>query len=166
MVKEKKMNTQVNIYALSSSSDPTEYRYVGMTKLPLEERRTSHCLQARRTQETPSLVWMKSVLDDGDELVITLIAICEHYEFEMIEASYIQQMRSVGYRLTNVDNGGAGGTVVYDEFKQSIKRSKGFKAKSVSEQMAIRAGWVTQSDAWTVNMNAIYNKLKEAKHYA
>ena len=130
------------IYALSSSDDPTEFKYVGMTATSLEARKMAHIYASATQTLTPSLAWVKSVLDDGNEIIITALAIDIHGNHDDTERYWIRILRKMGFDLTNVDDGGKSGIVIYNQYQQSIKKSKWFKKLPIEEQFKIRMKWV------------------------
>lgn len=95
-------NRQVKIYLLSSSENPTYYRYVGKTIIPLRQRLREHlrCKGGRHLN-----AWIKLQTAKGNEIRITLI---EDNSSTDREIYWISTFRKWGYNLCNLTDGGDG----------------------------------------------------------
>ena len=115
------MSTRL-VYALSL--DGTTYRYVGMTKQPLENRLAGHRSTARNGADWPVCRWFRK--HGLDSVQATVLEECEsvHVAGER-ECYWISRLRREGYSLLNVAVGGSAG----DEFSAEARKNMSKAAK-------------------------------------
>lgn len=89
------------IYALC---DPNtgEVRYVGKTVRAVEDRVKGH-VQGSRWMETHCARWLRKLGTAPDVLILE-----ETDDLDRAERDWIAGLRAIGYRLTNLTNGGTG----------------------------------------------------------
>jgi hypothetical protein len=124
------------IYALCDPSTD-EIRYVGKTVKSPEWRLTRHLYEAR-TGTRYVHNWIRSL--DGPPKVIVLE---ETEDLDQAERDWIAGLRSVGYRLTNLTDGGDGTRAAKSEIhKQRISESlkRRFKDPAARTHMGVRKG--------------------------
>lgn len=95
---------QYKVYALAPKSDPENIRYVGQTIQTLRRRLIDH-----KTGKTGPYTnnWVQSVLSAGDDVII--IELERHQEhLPEREKYWIKKYKNLGYRLTNLTEGGEG----------------------------------------------------------
>lgn len=95
---------QYIVYALAPVSDPEDIRYVGQTTQTLRRRLIDH----KDGKNGPyTFNWIKKVCSSGDD--VTIIELERHQEFKPEREKYwIKKYRELGYRLTNLTEGGEG----------------------------------------------------------
>lgn len=107
------------LYILSNKNDPSNIRYVGQTLRSLNERLSRH----RRDKKTNKYKysWIKSI--GVDNVMIYLIE--DNISLDVIndkERELIKICRELGYRLTNITDGGEGwkGMKLSEEHKRNV----------------------------------------------
>lgn len=112
-------------YTLTSSDDPENIRYVGVTTNKLTQRLSGHRYNAiypnKRSQ--PVHKWMWNKIQNKCDICITQIDCCEENLWESIERKWIQYYRELGYDLLNVSEGGSGVITKDMRTKNGIQRS-------------------------------------------
>lgn len=112
-------------YRLSTSSDPTNYRYIGVTVTTIKNRLAGHkyCAMHSEKRGLPVHKWMWKHYQLGETILIEQIFECEEPEWEYNEKRLIQEYRDAGYDLLNIDAGGRGVITKEKREKSSIQRS-------------------------------------------
>lgn len=116
-----------SVYILREAGNP-EIRYVGITSKSLSSRLYKHLKQERHRNAYKGR-WIDQVLSKGGEIeIIPIVNNVESDIAESLEIFYIKRFRQLGFRLTNLTDGGERGTLGYrhtEEWKKnaSIKRS-------------------------------------------
>jgi hypothetical protein len=102
------------VYGISDIGDPRRIRYVGMTRVGMEERLKGHWKDARRGLKRPLSLWLGK--RSPDEVLIVLIesldgegAMCES------EINWISHYRSLGMADLNLAKGGIGNPLPHSE---------------------------------------------------
>lgn len=107
------------IYTLHDARNPNDIRYLGKTIRTLNVRLSGHLTEARKykkdnyTQNHKSN-WINKVLSEGSKIVITELDSLDipdnskNEEWAWLEAYWISQLKSWGFNLTNLTNGGDG----------------------------------------------------------
>lgn len=93
------------LYSIYVLIDPRDgaIRYVGITKLPIEERRQKHIYEAKKGNKGHRFNWIRQlVLID---LEPKILEICKTFDVEY-ETFWILKLSSLGHRLTNECKGG------------------------------------------------------------
>lgn len=107
------------VYALVSSSEPDEVRYIGQTRLLLRQRLTKHIWDARHKHiDKPSLNWIRNVLSSGQQ--IQIIPLVENAVPDVTEQQVIADYRAKGAALTNITAGGQGAFLAPGESRPAI----------------------------------------------
>ena len=90
-------------YALSTSSAPTEYRYIGET-INLKSRLYMHLYAAKNSKKRwPLLNWISKNINLGEEIILTPLCISDRDTYEI---SLIAKARELGWNLLNIQSGG------------------------------------------------------------
>lgn len=112
-------------YRLSTSSDPTNYRYIGVTVTSIKTRLSGHkyCATHAEKRGLPVHKWMWKHYQLGEKILIEQIFECDESEWEYNETRLIQEYRDAGYDLLNIDKGGHGVITKEKREKSSIQRS-------------------------------------------
>ena len=130
------------IYALVAKRRPTEIRYVGrVAEENPDGRLRSHLREANRGGSTHKNNWIRKVLADGDEvMVITLESGLTWEESSRREVQYIAHYRELGYKLTNMTNGGEGttGRILSPESRNKIRVANSKRVVSVETREKLR----------------------------
>ena len=104
----------VKIYVLFDPRKPKEIRYVGKTSQKLKRRLSTHICDARNKRyKHHNCNWIQSLLNEGVEPIIEEIdsIICytnDKKEWDWLEKYWISQIKSWGFNLTNLTDGGEG----------------------------------------------------------
>jgi group I intron endonuclease len=93
------------IYTLS---DENEIRYIGKTKF-LNKRNYSHIHESNH-KKTYKEKWINSVLSNGGKIIMEVLDVCNDEESNSVETYWISQFKTWGFRLTNLTDGGDGGS--------------------------------------------------------
>lgn len=94
------------VYALARKSEPTAYRYVGISRYETPERRyKGHKLSAKNGVRRPLYDWMRKY---DDVVCTTLEKDISYDEAVSLEIYYIAKFRSESYSLLNMTDGGEG----------------------------------------------------------
>jgi hypothetical protein len=121
------------LYTLSSTQDPTQIKYVGVTKQRISKRLCDHLYDAHRYHH-PNNQWVRSVLDDGHRIMLTPVevAIPTKELAHQLECAYIQLYKCRGYELTNRCDYASGR---YPRTKEEVmKISKTLSGRKLTEQ--------------------------------
>lgn len=113
------MNT-IKIYTLK---DPTnnEIRYVGKTIKTLEWRLYQH-LHNTITYKNKNASWIKSLIKKGYSPIIELLDETNETNWKYLEIYWISQLKSWGFNLNNMTNGGDGNNNQVITEESNIKR--------------------------------------------
>lgn len=99
---------QVKIYALSSSKEPENIRYIGQTGGDLKYRLSRH-VHNSKTEKTHKSYWIKKELKDGNKILIKeVFSVPIGDNWEKWEIHFISEYKKMGYKLTNSTIGGEG----------------------------------------------------------
>lgn len=123
-------------YVLSASSDPENYRYVGVTsKKSVEQRFYGHkyCAMHEEKRVLPVHKWMYKHYEKGETILVKEIHSCDESVWENEEQRLIKEYKDAGYDLLNVQKGGAG--VVTKEMRDA----DGITRSLVAHEKAIYA---------------------------
>lgn len=119
------LQNKYHIYVLSSSEDPENIRYVGVTSKKVSERFSQHkyCANHSEKRGLPVHKWMYSKYKDGGTILVKEIDSCDESEWENREQYWIKFYKDQGYNLMNLDKGGKGVITKEKRSKNSIERS-------------------------------------------
>lgn len=97
------------IYGLFDSGLPGVFRYVGQTSVSLDERLRGHLKDAlKRGRKSHKCDWIRKAYAEGREVQAAAIAFASTTaEADALEIRYIQELRSLGFDLTNHAPGGS-----------------------------------------------------------
>lgn len=111
-------------YVLSSSNEPNNIRYVGVTTVSLQRRLIQHRNKAKsaKYRMLPVHKWMYSVYKKGFDVLINKIDECDESKWEEKEQYLIKKYKDQGYKLMNLDKGGKGVITSEMRSKSSIER--------------------------------------------
>ncbi|MBF0688612.1 MAG: NUMOD3 motif protein [Cellulomonas sp.] len=111
------------VYGIRLASS-REYRYVGLTEMPVQRRLMRHTAEARAGRKTPFYDWLRRELD-SDVVVDVLEEVrTSRDDLGHAEARWIVERRAVGDRLLNLTDGGLGpkGVVWTEEQREAARR--------------------------------------------
>lgn len=121
-------------YVLSASSDPENYRYVGVTSRKTVEQRFyghKYCAMHENKRVLPVHKWMYKHYQNNEDILVKEIYSCDKSIWKTEEQRLIKEYRDAGYDLLNLQKGGEG--VVTKEMRNTngITRSALAHEKSV-----------------------------------
>ena len=118
-------NKKFQFYVLSSSEDPENVRYVGVTTKKINERFSQHkyCAMHPEKRGLPVHKWMYSKYKQGGTILFTKIDECTYDCWEEREQYWIKYYKDLGYNLLNISKGGAGVITKKMRSKSSVQRS-------------------------------------------
>lgn len=118
-------NKKFQFYVLSSSEDPENIRYVGVTTKQINERFSQHkyCANHLEKRGLPVHKWMYSKYKNGGTIIFKKIDECGNDSWEEREQYWIKYYRDKGYKLLNISKGGKGVITKDMRDKSSIQRS-------------------------------------------
>lgn len=97
---------KIKIYALSSSSDPDNIRYIGKTKETLKQRLSRHILSSKN-EKTYKANWIRKELSIGNNILIkNIFTVPKDDEWQKWEIHFISEYKNKGFKLTNLTIGG------------------------------------------------------------
>lgn len=144
---------QYYFYTLSADSDPNNIRYVGVTTKLLKQRMYGHRYNATKNEKRTQPVhkWMWSVIEKGDAVSIHFLDECDETLWEDREKYWIKYHKDLGYKLLNVQEGGAGVVTKEMRKKDGIQRSADAHKKAIC-----------QIDPKTHQLIAVYDSIRSA----
>lgn len=144
---------QYYFYTLSADSDPNNIRYVGVTTRLLKQRMYGHRYNATKKEKRnqPVHKWMWSVIEKGDTVSIHFLDECDETLWEDREKYWIKYYKDLGYKLLNVQEGGAGIVTKEMRKKDGIQRSADAHKKAVC-----------QIDPKTHQLIAVHDSIRSA----
>lgn len=133
-------------------SDPVErIRYVGVTRVGVDERLKRHLKEARSGRTTHRHCWIRQLLSEGLAPIVEAVDPgTQERAWDRSESAWINHFRSLGCRLTNSCDGGLGVLNPSRETREKISRARcspGFSAKLSSQEYrskmsaTVRARW-------------------------
>lgn len=103
------MKNNYKIYALSSSENPNEFKYIGYTKKEIEQRLKEH-MYSYRQLKTHKDKWFNQQINMGFEILTQLLeSDIPESNVDSKEIFYIKKFKDLGFKLTNSNDGGIGG---------------------------------------------------------
>lgn len=149
-------NFEYKIYVLYESQCPENIRYVGATVQSIKQRLKTHIKDAKKIKkntqkykdESYKAKWIRKCIRENISIEIKQIDSSSVYD-EKLEIKWIKKYRELGYKLTNISNGGKAfmlGKHHSEECKQRIRNARlGVK---VSEETAQKTrgrnnGWAS-----------------------
>lgn len=115
-----------SIYTLSNPIT-NEIKYVGFTSLTLDKRLKSHMHDSKR-RNTHLYCWIRKLKQNNLMPTIELLDVCDMNNWRELECYWIYQLRTWGFNLTNLAEGGMGNPIMNKETKRKI--SEALKGKS------------------------------------
>lgn len=112
----------VTIYTLA---DPTtgEIRYVGKA-IDLAARFHGHFYENHQTSKSHKANWIKSLKDRGLKPVMEVLEQTTDDDWQESERFWIESLRQLGFKLTNLTVGGDGITRMLPEVREKIRQKK------------------------------------------
>jgi len=99
---------KIKIYALSSSNEPDNFRYIGKTSCSLKYRLSRHLYDNKNTK-THKGNWIRKEIDNGHKILIKeIFEVPVGDSWEEWEIHFISEYKNNGYKLTNGTIGGEG----------------------------------------------------------
>lgn len=107
---------EVKIYSLSSTRNLNDIRYVGKTKQTLKKRLQGHLCDAKKAKKQGNCNirnynWINQEIEDGFSIVIMELdsgIFDENEDWKWLEQYWISQIKSWGFNLNNLTDGGDG----------------------------------------------------------
>lgn len=107
---------EIKIYTLSSTRDINNIRYVGKTKQTLKRRLSQHIIDARRCYKNGyfknyNYNWIMQEVNSGYNIIISeidCIEINQSEDWTWLEKYWISQIKTWGFRICNLTDGGDG----------------------------------------------------------
>jgi NUMOD3 motif len=100
------------VYALSSSSDPSNVRYIGRSKHDDPSMRLkNHIQEATRSVPKKTYIynWIRNTLASGHTIIVVVLETGLTIENSaLVEILKIKEYKDLGYSLTNMTDGGEG----------------------------------------------------------
>ena len=114
------METKYIIYALVDKNDVNNIRYIGQTGLSLKQRLSQHINEKKLSHKTN---WINKIGKNN----VNIICLLDNITLEDVdneERFLIKKYKSLGYKLTNVTDGGKGwqGMKLTEIHKQNISK--------------------------------------------
>ena len=140
-----KTKCDYKIYILSEKLNPSNVRYVGATVLTPEKRLRMHIKDSKRrdriTQKPKDksykAKWIRKCIRENKEIQISIIDTLDYYD-ENLEKYWIKKYRGLGYKLTNISDGGKA-------FMLGKHHSKKTKSKLRKARLGIKVSEETAS---------------------
>ncbi len=98
----------VSIYTLADPRTPDNIRYVGKTCKSIKDRWGGHVEEARSGKKTYRHNWIRELLTQGLKPVANLLESVPASDWQEAERFWIEYLRFLGFRLTNLTRGGEG----------------------------------------------------------
>ena len=125
------------IYTLSCPTTH-EIRYVGKTVVDLNKRYTQHIYQWKRSKKLTHLnSWIMSLNKSNLKPTMTLLD-SVNGEWEWLEKYWISQLKTWGFNLTNLTEGGGGATGYKFSEESKLKRLVSLKSSDLWKERNIR----------------------------
>lgn len=113
------MKESATIYCLRCP-ETGEIRYVGKC----DNLKTRFLYHIRDKRASHRASWIKSLQARGTNPHISILEICKYSEWQSRETFWIRKLKSEGFRLTNMNEGGLGGCSPSCEVIEKIRASK------------------------------------------
>lgn len=127
-------NKPIYVYVLTDPRYPDDVRYVGVTNTP-KKRLRGHISKAK-IQTNHRANWIKSLLRDGLEPIMTIIAQTDNENWRQCEMEWIAYYRDIGCNLVNSTDGGEGtrGFIPNEETRRKLSKAQLNKPPLSEEQ--------------------------------
>jgi len=132
------------IYTLADPRNG-EVRYIGKTAATLKHRYGQHIYENLNTHKCN---WIKSLKSVGLRPVIEELEKVEDEEWKGAERFWIESLRQMGCRLTNIDSGGWGGTARSQHTKNLISAKNSGKIRTEETKRKISAAKTGVPAVW------------------
>lgn len=96
----------IYIYTLSDPRTPTIIRYVGQTKHP-RNRLRNHCRE-RNSKNVDKHTWIQNIINLHLKPRMEILDVVNENEWQFWEKYWISQIRTWGFNLLNISEGGCG----------------------------------------------------------
>lgn len=118
-------------YTLENPEKPGIIRYVGVTTTTLNQRFYHHKYTSKKRRNSPVSKWIHSLLSLGVVPEIKLLDECLEDNWEIMERYWISQLKSWGFNLLNIQEGGSGVVTKEQRNNDGIERSRQAHCKKV-----------------------------------
>ena len=128
------------VYALTSSVDPTHYRYIGITKYETPDKRLAqHIKDAKGGKKSYKCNLIRNILDGGNFVVPIILQTGISWDQAcQAEIFYIADYRNRGHILTNITAGGDGGFGLRHTLGARAKMSSAKQGKKRSPETCLK----------------------------
>ena len=121
------------VYALVLESSPEDYRYIGRTIETLHRRLSKHISETNVGNQTYVYRWIRKSIAQGETIKIVILEDNLTYKQSGIrEIELIRHYKNIGYKLTNLTEGGDGGrlgTSGWKHTEETLAKMRGNKHK-------------------------------------
>jgi hypothetical protein len=108
------------VYALVLESSPEDYRYIGRTIETLHRRLSKHISETNVGNQTYVYRWIRKSIAQGETIKIVILEDNLTYKQSGIrEIELIRHYKNIGYKLTNLTEGGDGGRLGQSGWKHT-----------------------------------------------
>lgn len=148
---------KIYIYTLSHPVT-SEVKYVGKSVNP-SNRYTQHIIDAKNNKsKSYKSNWIRSLLSNNLQPEIHIIDELEDNNWKWLEEYWIAQMRTWGFKLTNMTDGGDGNNNQIATLESRIKRSIILKGRKRPEEIRLK---ISRSNTGKVVSEATKMKLRK-----
>lgn len=139
-----------------------EVRYIGKTDQYLKQRLYSHIQESKSDKRSHKISWIKSLLSKGLKPLIKIVDEVPQDEWKYWECYYIELYKSRGYNLTNLTDGGQGGSGYKhtEESRERMRQSKLGQKLSEEHKNKISIS-IKEKSLETPNYNRSGDNLKQ-----
>ena len=161
---------EIKIYTLSSTRDPNNIRYVGKSKQKLSRRLSQHLCAAKKARENNYKLnynynWINKELSEGYEIIIEELDSAnfqENESWEWLEQYWISQIKTWGFNITNLTDGGDGNK--NQHFSKETIQKRADKLRGVPRDLETRKK-ISKSHTGKIlskeTKNKVSNSIKE-----
>lgn len=148
-------------YVLSSSSSPTEYRYIGETN-NLKYRLYTHLFAARKSKKRWALLnWITKHVNLGEKIILTPICVCDRDTYEI---TLIAKARELGWNILNIQDGGTtSGAMKNKKHSSETKQRMSLQRKGVKKTQAHKDNIADTLSGRTFSTEHLHNLSVSAK---
>lgn len=147
-----------SLYTLSLKSNPSDIRYVGITKYSDVSKRLANHKEKAGKVNRPVCDWINKYRDD---VIITKISGNHTWdEACQKEIDLISRLRSEGFKLLNMTNGGDGSMGKKDSEETRRKKSESLKGRMVSDETKKK---ISEANKGSKRSDESKKKMSDAK---
>jgi hypothetical protein len=155
------------VYALTSSADPTHYRYIGITKYETPQKRLAqHIKDAKGGKKSYKCNLIRNILDSGNFVVPIILETTISWDKACeAEIFYIADYRNRGHKLTNITAGGEGGLGLSHTLETRAKISEAKRGKKRSPEFCAKMSQINKGKKLSPETCAKMSELRRGlKH--